>query len=115
MTSANEPTIGRVRDACGGTADATSESMNSFIFRAAVDSALCALGMYPKRRSDDERATQRVRQCHASAGRAWSNGESVWMAVYDIALREHAERVHEGSVEEDYRRVLRRAVKEWMR
>lgn len=110
-----EPTIERVREACGGTADATSESMNSFIFRAAVDNALCALGIYPKRRSDDERAAQHVRRCHALSGRAWSNGESVWMAVYEIALREHAERVHEGSMEEGNRRVLRRAVKEWMR
>lgn len=109
-----EPTVERVREACGGRADATSETTNSFIFRAAVDEALCALGMYPKRR-DGERTTQHVRRCHALSGRAWANGESVWMAVYDIALREHAERVHESSMEEGNRRVLRRAVKEWMR
>lgn len=81
--------------------------MNSIIYRSAVGDALLRIGLAgPERKSDDAQKES------ALISRAWADGQSVWMCVFDVALMRHHRAVHERSWEESNRSVLRRAMKE---
>lgn len=103
MGSSSAPSIGRVRAACGHAADATRETMLSTIFHSEVRGAVVAL-MGPT-------SAAWIREPGQSSvlGRAWGNGESVWMAAHDLAMRFYGARLAHD--EDGERRVIRNAWK----
>lgn len=71
--------------ACGHAADATRETMPATIFYSSVaDGFLKALG--PSAGSVPRSEWLRAPEQRARIGRAWSNGESVWMVAQTLCL-----------------------------